>query len=160
MGSESKFDQYVRKYLLTEGVSCGRHCSRPVRFVPIHEGDGSIVGAYVCPENYVSRVVYYSVNPKPDWFENLLREQAGNSRVRSRDIRYATRHGWELGGNAESEIGEATGGAGTIKEYYWTFYPRSDEDKKEGTFLCEDCGRLFTQPLSSPSRQCPNCRVS
>ncbi|MGI0081459.1 MAG: hypothetical protein ACRECH_17785 [Nitrososphaerales archaeon] len=159
---ESALLPFVRKYLLTEGVPCGRHCKDPVRFAPIHEEGESIVGAYVCPQNYISRVVYFSSNPNAKWFESLLAEQAGRERVRERDVRVATRHGWELGRDAEDEIEKVAPGG--LKQYYWTFYPKSDEDKKSGTFLCAresgGCGKMFTKSIEDKSRFCPECSRS
>lgn len=128
----------------------------------ISEPDSSattVVGAYVCPANYVSRVVYFAEDPNPDWFEKFLIDQVGD-RLRKKDIRMATRHGWELGGSAEDEILEISP-SHTIKEYYWTFYAGSEDDKESGTFLCQKreggCGQLFNKLVSSESRLCPAC---
>lgn len=69
----------------------------------------------------------------------------------------ATRHGWELGGKAEDEIKEISD---SVKEYYWTMYARTDEEKKYGTFLCAKsdggCGKLFNKLRSDSSKLCPN----
>ncbi|MGI0092203.1 MAG: hypothetical protein ACREBS_10890, partial [Nitrososphaerales archaeon] len=82
----------------------------------------------------------------------------GTSRVRQRDIRSATRHGWELGGNAEDEI---KGISESIRQYYWTFYAKSEDEKKYGTFVCPEgsggCGRLYTKLQSDDSEFCPDC---
>lgn len=157
--SENPLLSFVMRYLRTEGVSCGRHCKDPVRFVPIYDDKESLVGAYVCPQNYVSRAVYFSSNPNSKWFENFLAEQAGKDRVKERDVRVATRHGWELGGDAEEEIRDVAPLG--IKQYYWTFYPKSDEDRKSGTFLCAKenggCGRMFTKSMEDQSKLCPAC---
>ena len=156
--SDSALLGFVNKYLVVEGLSCGRHCQQPTKFHVLHSGR-DLVGAYVDPENYVSRAVYFSAKPNPTWFENFLKEQAGESRVRKKDIRYATRHGWELGGNAEKEISQISPDG--IREYYWTFYAQNDADKREGTFLCAKenggCGRLFTQKLDGAKKLCPSC---
>lgn len=99
------------------------------------------------------------MEPNPTWFEKFLVEQVGD-RLRKKDIRVATRHGWELGGRAEDEIKEISISS-SIREYYWTFYARSDDDKKYGTFLCQKkeggCGKLFTKFISDDSRLCPAC---
>ncbi len=149
----------VRKYLITEGVPCGRHCKDPVRFVPLHEGEKGLVGAYVCPEDFVSRVVYFSDNPNPQWFEEYLSRQAGSERIRGRDIRFGTRHGWELGKDAEENVRNVAPEG--IKQYYWTFYPKTDQDKKFGTFLCfkekGGCGKIFTKSMEEKNRLCQEC---
>ncbi len=88
---------FVEKYLVDD-AKCSRHCDKQATFVPIKQSDTSLVGAYVCPQNYVSRVVYFADNPDPNWFHKFLVDKFGKAEVRSRDIRKATRHGWELGG--------------------------------------------------------------
>jgi hypothetical protein len=156
--SDSPLLSFVNKYLVVEGLPCGRHCNKPVKFHPLDSGT-ELVGAYVDPEYYVSRVVYFSEKPNSPWFENFLKEQGGEPRVRKKDIRYATRHGWELGGNAEEEISQVSPDG--IREYYWTFYAQNDADKQEGTFFCAKenggCGRLFTQKIAGAKKLCPRC---
>ncbi len=150
---------FVREYLIAEGVPCGRHCKDPVRFVPLYDGDKGLVGSYVCPQDYVSRVVYFSGNPDPKWFENYLSKQVGTTRVRRRDIRFGTRHGWELGQEAEETIRNFAPRG--IKQYYWTFYPKTELDKAFGTFLCSKeeggCGKIFTKPTEAETKLCPQC---
>jgi hypothetical protein len=129
----------------------------------LKEEKSSLVGGYVCPGNYVSRVVYFSDHPDAMWFEKFLSDQLRSSWVRHRDFRYATRHGWELGGKAEEEI-TSVAHAKSLREYYWTFYARNDDDKKMGTFFCSKdaggCGSLFTKALSDQTKLCPSCRTS
>ncbi len=155
---------FARKYLIYDGVKCGRHCERSVRFVELpikHSGDDEIAGAYVDPGDYVSRVVYFSLSPDHQWFRGFLREQLGE-RLKDKDLRFATRHGWELGREAEAEAQAllAKGNAKGITEYYWTFYPRSEEEKKRGTYFCSKekggCGkRLFVS--DDPNSLCESC---
>ncbi|HZW57303.1 MAG TPA: hypothetical protein VFF30_13525 [Nitrososphaerales archaeon] len=165
---------FAREFLIVPNAKCSRHCSRPTRFVPILEKNDQnnsaiLIGAYACPDNYVTRVVYFADRPDQEWFERFLREQVGDL-LRSRDIRYATRHGWELGRDAEEKIGliapahlPEAGKATGVTQFYWTFYPQSDEEKKRGTFLCskEDggCGRrLFVKEISDEkSKLCSQC---
>jgi hypothetical protein len=159
--TDQGFLDFVRNYLIVE-AKCYRHCNNASHFVALAEDKSSLVGGYTCPENYVSRVVYFSDHPDAAWFEKYLVDQLGSSWVRHRDIRFATRHGWELGGKAEEEIASVAH-ANSLREYYWTFYVRSDEDKKMGTFLCAKdaggCGALFTKELSDQTKLCPNCRA-
>lgn len=155
------FLDFVKEYLVVKDAKCYRHCENETRFVSLFQKASSLVGGYACPGNYVSRVVYFAEEPDSKWFEQFLQEQVGK-RVRKRDIRYATRHGWELGSNAEKEISFIAPKTGSVKQFYWTFYPSSDEEVQSGTFLCPKeeggCGLLFTKLVSDSSRQCPRCR--
>ena len=159
--SKSEFLSYVQKYVLVPETKCYRHCEETAKFVTIQETESSFVGGYVCPGNYVSRVMYFADRPDPEWFESFLRDQIGKDRLRSRDVRMATRHGWELGLDAEAEIMKAAPGTGSVKQFYWVFYPQNDEEKKYGTFLCPTsaggCGSLFTKSLTDESVLCPAC---
>jgi len=154
---------FSRQFLVADGIKCARHCEKPARFVPLLEESDRLVGAYVCPDEYVSRVVYFSTKPDMNWFEVFLRDQVGG-RLRSRDLRYATRHGWELGHEAEKRIKPLVEPGKGLGEAYWTFYARSDEDKKSGTFLCSsrDGGcdsRLYTKRLDDQSKKlCSSCQ--
>lgn len=154
---------FVNKYLLEKDPKCYRHCQMPTKLVPLSQSESSLVGAYVCPQSYVSRVVYFADNPNPKWFEEFLTNQLGIVRVKSKDIRKATRHGWELGGKAEEEITQVSK-TGKLVQYYWTFYPKTDEEKQTGTYLCSKenggCGRLYTKSNTDSSKLCQNCRGS
>ncbi len=154
---------FVNKYLVQTDVKCYRHCEKPAKFVPIYQKESSLVGAYVCPEGYVSRVVYFADNPDAHWFEEFLGEQAGPERLRGKDIRKATRYGWELGGEAEMEISKVSK-SGKLVQYYWTFYPQNDQDEQVGTFLCPKekggCGKLYTELKTDDAVLCPECRAA
>jgi hypothetical protein len=153
---KSDFVSFVRKYLVFEGLPCSRHCNKPTHFVTLMEDRNKLVGAYVCQDNYVVRMVCFELsNQDIGWFKSFVRgELDGGSLVRDRDFRFATRHGWELGGESENEIQSFSNSSSGLKEYYWTFYPRGDEEKKQGNFLCERCGKLFTQPIDSKNKIC------
>ncbi len=150
-----EFSNFVNRYLIVQDAKCYRHCQNASKFVPLKSDRPGILGGYFCPGNYASRVVYFSLDPDRDWFEKNLRNQVGE-RVRTRDIRSATRHGWELGENAEVEIQRTPGGK--ITQLYWTSYPANDEEKTSGAFRCENCGRLFVKNFSDDSKVCPDCR--
>jgi hypothetical protein len=152
---DTEFSDFVNRYLVVNDAKCYRHCQEPAKFVSIFMGDASVVGAYVCPSNYISRVVYFSNHPDREWFEKFLSGQVG-SMLRPRDLRVATRHGWELGGNAEAEI-LGISDTGDLKEYYWTFYPKTEEEKTTGAFICSNCGSLFVKSFSDESTLCPKC---
>lgn len=156
--SKSEFVSFVRKYLVAEGLPCSRHCDKATHFVTLMENRDKIIGAYICPDNYVSRIVAFELQENDGgipWLRGYVRNELdGGSLVRDKDFRSATRHGWELGGSAEEEIKAFSDQTKGIKEYYWTFYARSDEEKKLGNFLCAKCGKLFTQPLTSKNKTC------
>jgi hypothetical protein len=154
---------FVDKYLIAKDAKCYRHCQGPTTFVPLVSSESSLTGAYVCPQSYVSRVVYFADEPSASWLERFLTDQLGSVRVRSKDIRKATRHGWELGEDAEEKI-RGVSGNGKLVQHYWTFYARSEEEKQTGTYLCSKenggCGRLYLKSNSDNSKLCPNCRSS
>jgi hypothetical protein len=149
------FVEFVTRYLIVNDAKCNRHCQNPAKFVTIKTDGPNFVGGYFCPGNYATRVVYFSPKPDRQWFENLLKEQAGGL-FRAKDIRHATRHGWELGGGAEAEIAKISDGE--VRQYYWTFYPANEEEKTTGAFRCEKCGSLFVKKYSDDSTLCRNCR--
>jgi hypothetical protein len=155
---KSEFVSFVRKYLIVERLSCARHCEKTTHFAALMENRDKMIGAYICPDNYVSRMVAFELQESDGgipWLIGYVRNELdGGSLVRDKDFRSATRHGWELGGNAEEEIKSFTYQTKGLREYYWTFYARSDEEKKIGNFLCEKCGKLYTQPMTSKSKVC------
>jgi hypothetical protein len=152
---DNEFGDFVHRYLVVGDAKCYRHCKEPAKFVSLFMGDSSLVGAYVCPSNYISRVVYFANHPDREWFEKFLREQL-ESMLRSRDLRVATRHGWELGGNAEAEILGISDTA-DVNEYYWTFYPKTEPEKTTGAFICSNCGTLFVKNFSEETTLCTKC---
>jgi hypothetical protein len=153
--ADREFVDFVDHYLVVSDAKCYRHCQEPVKFVPIFIGDASVAGAYICPSYCISRVVYFANHPDRQWFETFLSSQVG-SMLRSRDIRVATRHGWELGSNAEVDV-LGISDTGDLKQYYWTFYPKTDAEKIMGAFICSNCGNLFTKNFSDESTLCPKC---
>lgn len=152
--------QFVNSRLIANDAKCYGHCSEDSKFISLIEEEDKVVGAYICPSNYVSRVVHFSKKKDLEWFEELLKERAGSDVVKTKDIRLATRHGWELGGKAEEEIRQINPEQRVILEYYWSKRPKKEE--KVGTFLCSTagggCGRFFTQDLDSKEVLCENCR--
>jgi hypothetical protein len=153
--------RFVKNHLIFKG-HCRRHCEKPVSFLELWSNSEEVVGAYACPDGYVSRVIYFSVNPDLEWYTSFLSSQVGKDVVKDRDIRPASRHGWELDPNALAEISDMTP-TGTVKEVYWTIYPQTEIEKHRGVFLCHDtkgnqgCGKLFVQDRTSRNRLCSNC---
>ena len=154
--------EFVEVYLTFEG-QCYRHCDSPSSFIDLRSDSDNVIGAYVCPGGYVSRVVYFSVHPDVKQFKSFLISQVGEEIVTDRDIRPATRHGWELGSDAMAEIGEVSP-TGVIKEIYWTVYAKTEDERRRGVFVCSHpgkgigCNRLFVQDKKSRNRLCPKCK--
>jgi hypothetical protein len=154
--------EFVETYLRFTG-SCRRHCDNPTSFVTLWSDVEHVVGAYVCPAAYVSRVISVSRKPDLKWFRTFLTAQVGEEIVVDRDIRPATRHGWELGKEAVAEIGEVSP-THRVQAVYWTIYPRTENAKSRGVFLCSDpegdrgCHKLFVQDLTATNTLCPKCR--
>jgi len=154
--------EFVDKYLSFKG-RCRRHCDKSTSSVELWSDAMNIVKAYVCPEGYVSRVIYFSRDPDIAWFKDFLSTQIGAGLVNDRDIRPATRHGWELSDNALRKNSDISS-TGVVKEVYWTTYPKTDKERKLGIFLCSDpqkgkgCKKLFVQEVNSTEKLCSKCR--
>jgi hypothetical protein len=155
--------KFVQKYLTFQG-RCYKHCDSPSYFVDLQSSSTKVIGAYVCPEGYVSRVVYFSPYTDVKPLKSFLYSQVGEEIVTDRDIRPATRYGWELGSEALAEIGKASP-TGIIKEFYWTIYPKTEDERRRGIFVCSSpekgrgCGRLFVQENKSRNRLCSECKL-
>jgi hypothetical protein len=155
--------EFVRRYLTFQG-QCYRHCDKPSSLVNLRSDSKNVIGAHVCPDGYVSRVVYFSVNPDIKLLKAFLHSQVGEEIVTDRDIRPATRHGWELGNDALAEIAKVSP-TGAIKEVYWTVYPKTEDERTRGIFMCSHtekgrtCNRLFIQDKKSRNRLCPKCKA-
>jgi hypothetical protein len=125
-----------------------------------------VVGAYVCPSGFVSQVVYFSPNPGLEWFRDMLSKQVGTENVSVRDIRVASRHGWELGTDAQEILESNLGRGRSIKEIYWTRYPQTEDQKKRAVSLClgnnsrAGCMRLFIHDRDVEEALCPACRAA
>lgn len=118
----------------------------------------------MCRSGYVSMVVCFSVYPDVTLLKDFLFSQVGEEIVTNRDIRQATRHGWELRSDAVAEIGEVSP-TGVIKEVYWAAYPKTEDERRLGIFICSDTekgrgwNRLFVQDKKSRNRLCPKCKL-
>jgi len=164
-GGDGSIAAFVEKHLSFHG-KCRRHCERETSFMPILCEADRVVGVYACPGSFVSTVICVSPTMDRSWFLSFLQAQLGAEMVRERDIRVATRHGWELGERAGLELSHLLpiSAEGSLKEVYWTSYPRSEEAKALGVTLCGDprtgrgCRRLFVQEVRGKERLCPSCR--
>jgi hypothetical protein len=159
-----QFPEFVLKYMNFTG-KCFRHCEKPTTMKVVSQNSDRLVGAYVCPDVFVSQVVYFSTQPDSEWFERMLRAQVGPENINHRDIRIASRHGWELGGDAQAALRSKLGEGGVIHEVYWTRYPKTEEQKQQAVSLCvgdaskAGCMKLFMHNRNSVERLCPSCKA-
>lgn len=147
---------------LTFSSQCRRHCTKTTTLIELWSNPTKIIKAYVCPDGYVSRVIAFSLEPSTTWFRNFLLSQGVGKILNSRDLRLASRHGWELKTDISQTIKHVSP-TGVIYEIYWTIYPKTDEERQKGLFLCSNheqnkgCNRLFVQNIHSSNRCCPQC---
>jgi hypothetical protein len=156
------FSDFVSAHLNFTG-KCFRHCDKPTSMKIISQGTNRLVGAYVCPSGIVSHVVYFDLKPDMEWFHELLYSQLSRENVNRADIRIATRHGWERGGRAQEILEDRFGSRGSIKEVYWTRYPKTETQKQQAVSLCigdssrAGCLRLFSHDKNTHGELCPEC---
>ena len=123
-----------------------------------------VLGAYICPDGIVSQVVYFSQKPDLNWFSKTILNQVGAVNFTTNDVRTATRHGWELGGDACQVLDAELGPDSSITEVYWTRYPRTDAQKQVAISVCTGdasrvgCLKLFAHDRDKVERFCVNCR--
>jgi hypothetical protein len=131
----------------------------------ISQESSRVLGAYICPDGFVSQVVYFSQKPDLNWFNNIMASQVGPENFTTNDVRIATRHGWELGEDALESLEAKLGKGRSITEVYWTRYPRTEAQKQTAVSLCTGndsragCLRLFTHDRSRVERFCSACET-
>ncbi len=159
------FPEFVRDYLSFKG-KCFRHCDKQTSMKVLVEAPTQVLGAYVCPDGFVSQVVYFSQKPDLKWFTDKLTSEVGLENFTSNDVRVASRHGWELGGKALKTLEEKAGKNSMITEVYWTRYARTDAEKQTVISLCmgdrsrPGCSKLFAHDRDSAESFCPTCKSS
>lgn len=140
--------------LLSGSPRCFGHCDQAARLRIIREDEDGLVGVYVCPSGYVSRVVRYSTSRDVEGFTSYVRGLVGPQLdVRPEDVRVATRYNWDLGLGGDEHVE-------VLKEHYWVqSYRRtkSDDPNRLGLFMCSMCGSLYYQPVSSKNTLCGRC---
>lgn len=157
--------KFVERYLSFTG-KCFRHCDGPTSMKVILQDPTRIIGAYACPDGFVSQVVYFSQKPNLKWFSDTIVNQVGSENFTTNDVRVATRHGWELGGDAVETLEAQLGVNPSVTEVYWTRYPRTEAQKQIAVSLCTGdvshpgCLRLFAHDRNKIERLCPTCRRS
>ncbi len=123
------------------------------------------MGAYICPGNFVSRIVYFAANPNLPWFKKELEKMMDDRKILDdRDIRVATRHEWEIERPSIPALGKLVQHVQpeglapyVVREVYWVYPRQKMLDQKEGTFRCSNCGRIFVQSLEAENMLCKNC---
>jgi len=157
------FPEFVREHLSFKG-KCFRHCDKPTSLKVVIEDSTRVLGAYVCPDGFVSQVVYFSQKPDLTWFTNKLTSEVGVENFTPNDVRVASRYGWELGGNALETLEAKAGTNSPITEVYWTRYARTDAAKQVAISLCtgdpsrSGCLKLFAHDRNTLERFCPACK--
>ncbi|MCI4352125.1 MAG: hypothetical protein L3K14_01875 [Thermoplasmata archaeon] len=101
--------------------------------------------------------------PSPAVVRRYLQSRTeGSERVQLRDLRAATRHGPELGPEAEPMVG-GPGAGGPIRLLYWRRYPRKIGRGHSFLYACfrHGAGEVrFYPALKSPrAPDCPFCRI-
>jgi hypothetical protein len=139
---------------LSGSPRCYGHCEQTAGLRIIREDEDGMVGCYVCPSGYVSRIVRYSTKRDEEWFTSYLKELLGvQLDVKPQDVRVATRYNWDLGLGGEKH--EAV-----LREHYWVqSYRRtkSDDPNRQAVFMCSQCDSIFLQPASSNNTLCQGC---
>lgn len=154
--------QFVEKHLSFTG-KCFRHCDKPTSMKVISQDSNHVLGAYVCPDGLVSQVVYFSAKPDLKWFNKTISDQV-RTNFTTNDVRLATRHGWELGGDSQETLKRHLRSKPSITEVYWTRYARTEAQKQVAISLClgdrtrPGCMKLFAHEISSVEKFCPACR--
>jgi hypothetical protein len=157
------FPEFVQNYLSFKG-KCFRHCDKPTSMQVVSRETSQVLGAYVCPDGFVSQVVYFSLTPDMKSFENKITSQVGKENFAPNDVRVGSRHGWELGGNARDTVEANLGADRAITEVYWTRYARTDAQKQVAISICagdssrKGCLKLFAHDSSTAERFCPTCK--
>ena len=155
----------LRSALASPGGSCYRHCDRPVRTRTIASTLPGLWLVRACPSGVVSVTVYAEWtrrDPTQAVRTTLRRWVLPASRVRTRDLRLATRHGPELGRRAERFLAVHRGRP--LRVVYWRLYPFRARDKTERRlFVC--WRRTHRAPVfyvADPAVKesgCPVCRA-
>jgi hypothetical protein len=130
----------------------------------ISQDSTRVLGAYTCPDGFVSQVVYFSQRPDLNWFNSTISKQVGPENFTTNDVRTARRHGWELGANADESLKAKLGPNSSLTEVYWTRYARTNAQKQIAISLCTGdsshpgCLKLFAHESGNVEKLCLACR--
>lgn len=157
----------VRASLRPRTACCYRHCAKPVRGFPLAVPLPGTALIYACPGGVVS-VTTYVERTEDDPTRALRAVLQTHCRpprlVRAFDLRLATRHGPELGRNAERRLARDRPPR-PVRVVYWRVYPFRDREGEElRVFVCRrhgDRGPVFYPYAATAVRgECPVCRAA
>ncbi len=161
MGDSKTFRSIVKRFL-TYPAKCYRHCEQEASFQRLVEDEDRIVGAYVCPAGYVSRIICFAPSLDVEWFKNLLIEKFVGNVVRETEIRVATRYSWEIETKTDAHRQTAaknpTLAPRITRQAYWSPPRARDASTQQGAFVCSNCKRFFIQNITADLKTCPRCR--
>jgi hypothetical protein len=142
---------------------CLYHCTGRTRPRAIRNSRGPIGWVYTCPGGTVSTVAFLGGDrrPSPARTRRYLQLRTMRpERVRSTDLRAATRHGPELGRSAEQWIKNRDAGA-PIHVLYWRRYPRKTGRRYSYLYACFQHGpgevRFYPSAGARGTPACPFC---
>jgi hypothetical protein len=164
MSREAALSPVLRRALRPTSARCYRHCGRPVRGRTIRAPGPGWLCVYACPGGAVSVTTYTERtlrDPTPTLQRFARSRTSPPSLVRRWDLRLATRHGPELGRNAERLLARAHPSR-PVRTVYWRRYPyRSADARAWRLFACFRHGagtvRFFVAPAEAESPRCPKC---
>lgn len=137
--------------IFSEPSNCYGHCKEKTKPI-FKERNGSVLCFQACPGKYVSRVVFY--NGSLEGLISYLKEVARGIDVSERDVRVATRYGWDLGLKGKNEK--------VMRVSYWTQnYGASkvSSETRPALFLCSRCGSPFVKQFNSTTSICERCSM-
>jgi len=154
----------VRDALRSPGGHCYRHCDGPVRSYRLSSPLPGLWQVRACPAGVVSVTTYAEWTGKDTTraVRRVLQQWTSPpSLVRTRDLRWATRHGPELGRAAERFLARARPRR-PVRVVYWRVYPSKSRDGTERRlFVCfrrSHAGPVFYLAApQDPDRTCPAC---
>jgi hypothetical protein len=157
----------LRRALDSPGGTCYRHCGRPTRARRIPSRHPGVWTVRACPSGVVSVTSYAEWtrrDPTASVRSVLRRGTVPASRVRTWDLRLATRRGPELGPAAERLLA-ATRPARGVRVVYWRVYPSTTRDGTEQRlFVCfrrsHPAPVFFVAAATLGTRACPVCHPS
>jgi hypothetical protein len=129
--------------------NCYGHCKEQTNPV-FRKKDGSILCFQACPGRYVSRVIFYNADPED--LISYLKDAAKGIEIKERDVRVATRYGWDLGLKGTS--------GKVMRVSYWTQnYGASkvSNENRRALFLCSRCESPFVKEFNSIASTCERC---
>ena len=162
----ARLPRSLRDALRPGPARCYRHCDRPVRLRPIATGGPGLWRVHACPSGVVSLVTYTEWtdrDPSVGVRTVLRRWTRPANRVRTADLRLATRHGPELGIVAERVLARDPRRR-PIRIVYWRVYPFQGPDGRDHRlfvffFNYKGFTLIYTAPADGGTTLCPGCAL-